>query len=129
MRAARMFRHLAASIGRRELAATCRECPMFRRAPPYRVRADTYSPVERNRLTPAGVEGGGQEPGAGGDRMPFAAPLDAWRAAQGRRRAARLGGAQGGVKVLPASQTTDTANDAISRNSIGFSTMNRETTP
>lgn len=69
---------------------------MFRRAPHYRVRADTYSPVERNRLTPAGARGGGQEPGAGGDRMPFAVPLDGGRAAQGRGRAARLGGAQGG---------------------------------
>lgn len=55
MRAARMFRHLAASIGRRELAATCRECPMFRRAPLYRVRADTYSPGE-TRESPAAVE-------------------------------------------------------------------------
>jgi len=133
VRAARMFRHLAASIGRRELAATCRECPMFRRAPLYRVRADTYSPGE-TRESPAAVE---QSRGAW--------PQDAVCAGVVSRRArTRAGGvrrvwgdsggragacAPPGVKVLPENQTTGTAHTVIPRPSIGFPTMNKGNQP
>lgn len=103
MRAARMFRHLAASIGRRELAATCRECPMFRRAPLYRVRADTYSPGE-TRESPAAVE---QRRGAWPQDADCAGVVSRRGPHKGGGRAARLGASReacGGVcpgKVLP----------------------------
>lgn len=45
-------RQLAATIGRRELAATCRESRCFCARTYYSARADTYSPVEGNRIKP-----------------------------------------------------------------------------
>ena len=69
---------------------------MFRRAPLYRVRADTYSPRRNKRESPAaGVEQ--SKGGEHGRRMPFAPGLCPDGAAQGPGACGASGGKLGAV--------------------------------
>lgn len=94
MRAAGMSRQLAASIGRDELAATCRESPCLC-APPYYRGACTYilPPWNRRDIFPARATGSGQRAApVGGQDAARAHDGDGASVGQGRS-----GGASGAI--------------------------------